>query len=300
MYKRILVPLDGSYLAEIALPYMEEIACYLNSDVTLIRVAESEDDTYDHMHRVYIDKMVEVTRQNLQKFHEKIGGEPINVNSVFLAGNVAEEIVDYAENQQSGLIIMATHGRSGIRRWLLGSVASKVVSATEQPVLLIRAKKKDAIPKGHKKRLIKKILVPLDGSKVSEAVIPYIMELASRLKAEVTFFHVIAPVYFFYSIPGEAVNRSYSPEDMINLMTRNETYLDTVGVEFKDKGIKTKSKVVVGVPADEIIRTADETRADVVAMSTHGYSGINRWTLGSTADKVLHAGNTPLLLVRPH
>ena len=73
MFKRILVPLDGSDLAEIALPYTEEIACYLNSDVTLIHVAESEDDAYNHMHRVYMDNTVEITRQNLQKFQKKRG-----------------------------------------------------------------------------------------------------------------------------------------------------------------------------------------------------------------------------------
>ena len=296
MYEKILVPLDCSDLAEIALPYAEELAGSMGSEITLIHVSESADGEYDPMHRAYIEKMVEITKHSIKKYFEKLSVKTIKVGSVFFAGHIAEQIVDYAEEQKIDLIVMATHGRSGIRRWILGSVAAKVVSASEQPMLLIRAN--DTSPKRRKKHIFKKALVPLDGSKESESIISYIGELASKLKAEVMLFHVIAPVQFFSGIPGEASNQTYGPDEIDKIVAKKKGYLDTLGAGLKDKGIKTSSRVVVGEPAKDIISKADEIHADVVAMSTHGHSGIDRWTLGSTADTVLHGGNTPIMLVR--
>jgi nucleotide-binding universal stress UspA family protein len=108
----------------------------------------------------------------------------------------------------------------------------------------------------------------------------------------------MSPTYFVYSIPGETVQMPFTPEDMDRFKEKAEHYLETVIAALKSRGINAKAEVSVGAAADEIIRFADEIQADIVAMSTHGRSGISRWAFGSTADKVLHAGNTPVLLVR--
>jgi nucleotide-binding universal stress UspA family protein len=295
MYEKILVPLDGSDLAEIALPYAEELAGALGCDITLIHVSESADEKYENMHQLYIEKIVEATIQGAEKFRKNKRAKKIKVSSVHLTGHVAEQIVDYADKENIGLIVMTTHGRSGIRRWILGNVAAKVVRATDRPIALIRAK--DTPPEARAER-INKILVPLDGSKASEVVIPHVSELASKLKAEVVLFQVVAPSYFVYAIPGEAVLQPHSPEDLQNMIENSKLYLDKVGAEFRDKGIETTSEVGIGGPAEEIIRIADEIQVDMVAMSTHGHSSISLWAFGSNADKVLHAGDTPVLLVR--
>ncbi len=295
MYEKILVPLDGSDLAEIALPYAEELAGALGCDITLIHVSESADEKYENMHQLYIEKIVEATIQDAEKFRKNKRAKKIKVSSVHLTGHVAEQIVDYADKENIGLIVMTTHGRSGIRRWILGNVAAKVVRATDRPIALIRAK--DTPPEARAER-INKILVPLDGSKASEVVIPHVSELASKLKAEVVLFQVVAPSYFVYAIPGEAVLQPHSPEDLQNMIENSKLYLDKVGAEFRDKGIETTSEVGIGGPAEEIIRIADEIQVDMVAMSTHGHSSISLWAFGSNADKVLHAGDTPVLLVR--
>jgi len=295
MYEKILVPLDGSDLAEIALPYAEELAGALGCDITLIHVSESADEKYENMHQLYIEKIVEATIQGAEKFRKNKRAKKIKVSSVHLTGHVAEQIVDYADKENIGLIVMTTHGRSGIRRWILGNVAAKVVRATDRPIALIRAK--DTPPEARTER-INKILVPLDGSKASEVVIPHVSELASKLKAEVVLFQVVAPSYFVYAIPGEAVLQPHSPEDLQNMIENSKLYLDKVGAEFRDKGIETTSEVGIGGPAEEIIRIADEIQVDMVAMSTHGHSSISLWAFGSNADKVLHAGDTPVLLVR--
>ena len=295
MYEKILVPLDGSDLAEIALPYAEELAGALGCEITLIHVSESADEKYENMHQLYIEKIVEATIQGAEKFRKNKRAKKIKVSSVHLTGHVAEQIVDYADKENNSLIVMTTHGRSGIRRWILGNVAAKVVRATDRPIALIRAK--DTPPEARAER-INKILVPLDGSKASEVVIPHVSELASKLKAEVVLFQVVAPSYFVYAIPGEAVLQPHSPEDLQNMIENSKLYLDKVGAEFRDKGIETTSEVGIGGPAEEIIRISDEIQVDMVAMSTHGHSSISLWAFGSNADKVLHAGDTPVLLVR--
>ncbi len=296
MYQRILVPLDGSELAEAALPYAEELAGRLGSEVVLIYVCESADEKHHRMHELYIQKMVEATKRGARRHLEKGQEKEAKVSSTLLVGNPAEQIVDYAEKEDVGLIIMVTHGRSGIRRWVLGSVAAKVARATTRPVALIRANGTSL--KARKKVTISRVLLPLDGSKESEAAIPHVEELASKLKAEVVLLHVMAPTYFVYSIPGETVEMSFKPEDIERFREKAEHYLETVVSAFQKRGVNARVEVTLGAAAEEIIRLADEISADVVAMSTHGRSGIGRWAFGSIADKVLHAANTPVLLVR--
>jgi nucleotide-binding universal stress UspA family protein len=275
MYERILVPLDGSQLAEIALPYAEELSGRLGSDVTLIYVSESIDDPHRHMHQIYMQKMAESAKQDAEAYARKLGKElTIQVRSVNLAGNPAEEIVKYADSENTGLIVMSTHGQSGIRQWTIGSVANKVVRATKQPVALVRAEvPRPDVPR---KYMLRKALLPLDGSKESEAALPYVAELASRLGMSVTLLQVLA-------IGDKALA---------------EDYLEKIGAQLKQKGVTVESRVLFGEAATEIINLADEIHADVVAMSTHGRSGIGRWVLGSVAERVLYEGNTPLLLVR--
>jgi len=255
MYERILVPLDGSDLAETALPYSEELAGTLGSDIRIIHVSEAYDDKSDHMHQLYMGNMIEATKSGAKKYTETSGTKEENVDSVHLYGHAAEQIVDYADNEKNSLIVMATHGQSGIKRWLLGSVATKVVMAAKQPVMVVRAQ--EATRKANDKRKLRKVLVPLDGSKESEAIIPHIGELVFKLKAEVVLLQVIAPAHFGHSFPEEAAFTSPNPGQMEKIMTKYKSYLETVGAKLRDRGIKTEWGVVFGIPAESIISTAD-------------------------------------------
>jgi len=213
-----------------------------------------------------------------------------------LAGNPAERIVEYATEEDVGLIIMATHGRSGISRWALGSVANKVIRATDKPVALIRSK--GVRPDVRKKGILKKVLVPLDGSKESEAVIPHIEELASKLETEIFLLQVVPRIYQTIACDGyDAIIPTESDIESNRVLASN--YLEKVAAKLQRKNVTVKSKVEIGIVSEEIIRLAEEMSVDMVAMSTHGRSGIGRWVFGSIADRVLHYGNTPLLLVRP-
>jgi nucleotide-binding universal stress UspA family protein len=307
MYKRILVPLDTSKLAEIALPYAEELAAKLGSEVILIHVRTSADAPDNVDHRAYLSKIAATTEQDIKKSPALPPGEKVKVASAMIGSpglltHPAEEILDYAEKENISLIVMATHGRTGIRRWTLGDTANKVARASKCPVLLIRASA-DKPESVH----LDKILVPLDGSKQSEAVLPYIENLASKLKTKVSLLNVVEPLYHiypysepvgYYSAAG-IIRVPYNEEEIKPMKEVAEKYVQSVSEKLETEGIKTSYEVKVGSTGEEIIKAEEEIHPDIVAMSTHGNSGFGRWEHGSVADKVLHHGNTPLLLVRP-
>ena len=301
MFERILVPLDGSELAEVALPYAGELATRLGSRITLLYVSEPPDDRY-HMHFFYMRRMAENVGKGAERRVGKIAKKGIRASWKILTGYPAEQIVKYADEEKISLIVISTHGRTGINRWAIGSVAYKVVKAASQPVLLIKAR--GARSDMREKDTLDRVLVPLDGSRKSEAVIPYVEELASKLKMEVTFLHAMPPDYGFTS-----------EEQFRRLRTSrasSKDYIETMAVRFKARGIATKAifKEAWLQPtavAGEITKLANEIQADIVAMSVQGHSEFMGLTpgeegvqiLGSVAEKMVHSGNIPLLLVRP-
>ncbi len=295
MYEKILVPLDGSELSEVTLPYAEELAGRLGSDVTLLYVSDSVDDQYRHMRELYLDKVAEATRQGAARYLEPSEKKKVKVNSTTLIGNPAEEIVRYADKKGVGLIIMSTHGRSGIGRWALGSVADKVVRSASQPVALIRAKgaRRDIRKKG----ILNRVLIPLDGSKEGETAIPCIGALVATLKTEVVLLQVLATGYQTMAAEGyEYV--VYTKQQIESDRAYAKAYLDRVAARLKRPGVTVKSEVKFGNAADEIVSFAGNIQADMIAMATHGRSGLGRWVLGSVTERVVRAGNTPVLLVR--
>jgi nucleotide-binding universal stress UspA family protein len=302
MYEKILVPLDGSELAEVALPYAEEMAGKLGSAIILLYVSVYPEYPDPNMSRLYLERVVETIKKGAKKWAKKPAGRAAVVKPVILQGNPAEQIVEYADKEGIGLIVIATHGQSGIKRWALGSVADRVVRATTKPVALIRAKgaRADVRETG----VLNRALVPLDGSKEGEAVIPYIEELASRLKVKVILLQVLATGYQTANVQGYYDYITFSEKQMESARAYAGDYLNKVGDRLKQKGITVDIEIRTTIDiksvndAEEIINYADKTRVDLVAMSTHGRSGFGRFVFGSVADRVLHEGNTPLLLVR--
>jgi nucleotide-binding universal stress UspA family protein len=304
MYEKILVPLDGSEPAEVALPYAEELAGRLGSDVTLLSVLISNslpgDWPYQHLHRIYLEKMADDVKKGVEKKLGEPAAQKIKVKTVTLVGDPAEEIVDYTDKEKIDLIVMSTHGLTGIKRWSIGSVAYNVVKAATPPVLLIRAK---GVRSDMRERdILDKILVPLDGFEKSEAVIPYVVELASRLKLEVTLLQTLTPDY--------GITSEIQLKNLESIRESSVNYVQSMAAYFEQKGIATKAVFrelklePAGVTA-EIIKLADEIQADLVAMSSQGRPEVGEisgeWiaNLGSVAEKIVHSGNTPLLLVKP-
>jgi len=286
MWKKILVPLDGSDLAELALPYAEELATAFKSEVILLHVSDPSESQYQHMHELYVEEVSDRMKARTKK-----------VSPVVVSGKPADEIISYAERNKADLIVMTSHGRSGIMSWATGSIASKLLQAAAVPLLLVRAVK----PKRKVQRpvLLNRILLPLDGSEAGEAAVGYVGELMSRLESEVTLFGVISSGQHIRSVGGLDYI-SYPPEQMEMFKKEAQEYLD--GVYRRLKRRKGTVKVTINVGAgdvgQEILKFAEEKRFSLVAISSHGHSGIEKWVFGSIANKVVLNSKAPVLVVK--
>jgi len=289
MYQTILVPLDGSNSAEITLPYAAQLAAKLGVEITVVSVSESTATDVDHLYRSYLERIKEQIRSQLKDYGAK---EEAKAFGKILLGKPADEILRYAGESNAGLILMASRGSSGRGPWLLGNIAAKILRATDKPVMLVRSPASEATIQ--EKGLIKRILVPLDGSKIGEAALPLTGTLAQALGAEITLFQVLE---LFPA--GEDSAYRPKPRDDESRKASALAYLNSVAKPLKDRGLKTSTVAVVGFPADQIVDFAKANAIDLIAMSTHGRSGIGRWVFGSVTDKVLHAGDTVVLVVRP-
>jgi nucleotide-binding universal stress UspA family protein len=149
--------------------------------------------------------------------------------------------------------------------------------------------------------MYERILVPLDGSDVGEAALPYVRELATspapNMKVEIILLQVIPTLTHYVASNQLATSIPYTDKEVEQIKDKAKGYLDEVAQRLKSKGVTVKTKVSTGHAAEEIIKAAEETKAGLVAMSTHGRSGISRWVLGSVTDKVLREGKVPILTV---
>ena len=296
MYKKILVPLDGSKTAEKVLPYVLTLARRLKLPVELLGVVDIA-ELAAHLSPArarYMDAMVESELKSSKEYLARIA-KTFNVTAVACAvkkGRADEVIIVQAAADIGTLIMMATHGRSGLNRWLLGSVAEKILRATANPLLLVRAGD-EAEPGGDAS--IKSVIVPLDGSELAEAVLPTVFELAQALNLEITLlrgFDLPATAYY-----GE----DYLPDHeelKARIGEEAKSYLDGKVAALKAKGLeRVFSALVEGSAADEIIKYARQRPGALVAMCTHGRSGVRRWVLGSVTEKVVRHSGDPVLVI---
>ena len=292
MYETILVTLDGSSAAEIVFPYVEDIAAKLGSQIALVSVSESGSTDLGLLHRYYLERTTEMVLAQLQGR----GADDISkVYSKALLGAPAKEILQYAEEADASLIVMASRGSSGGGPWFLGSVAAKVLRASAKPVLLIRAPVNATA--AAQRTILKRILLPLDGSPIGESAMPYAEPLAQALGAELVLYQAVEPVATWAGYgAGAGLN---IPQDFFEGRTAS-AHADLEGVQrrLSDRGLITTIQVQDGRPADLIIDYAQSKAIDMIAMSTHGRSGVGRWVFGSVTDKVLHSGDTAVLVVR--
>ena len=200
-------------------------------------------------------------------------------------------VIERAATDKDTLIVMATHGRSGIQRWVLGSVADKVLHGSTNHLFLIRAN--DQAKAGGEAPL-KKVIVPLDGSPLAETVLPYVVDLAKKMRLEVVLVRA-------YALPTSTADeyQTYTDELIGLIEAEARDYLAEKIKEAKAKGLENVSSVVnVGYGAEEIITLARNTPDNFIAMSTHGRSGVKRFVLGSVTDRVVRHSGDPVLIIR--
>lgn len=297
MYKKILVPLDGSTTAEAVLPYVEALAGGFKTMVELLSVIDIgamtthlAPDRVRHLDSIvaYEEKRCAAYLEDVAKLFSHSGAE-----CRIVRGTPAEIILQSTLDDHDTLIAMATHGRSGAKRWLLGSVAEKVLRGTTNPLFLVRA----AAAKTSPQRIVNSIVVPLDGSPLAEQTLPTVCRWARALDVEVTLVRA-----FEFPTAAYVSSEAYLPDyDEFREEARREAaaYLKAKEQFLISEGVRTVSILTLeGTAADEIISYAQTAPGAVIAMSTHGRSGVQRWMLGSVTEKVVRHADDPVLVVR--
>jgi nucleotide-binding universal stress UspA family protein len=303
MYRKILVPMDGSDIAECVLPHIEKLATGSKpAEVTFLYVVQPLDTPMTDLEfRARIESEGKSAAERyLKGLIEKLDYKE-NAKGDVILGKPADSIIDYASQNGMKLIIMATHGLSGISRWVRGSVADKVLHEAKIPVWLIRANAPQKRTYKRKKKIT--MLVPLDGSELAEEALPSVRSLAGQFNAtevEITLVRVcelFLPPYH-YPPSGSVSWEEYIAHEKKRCEEICKEYLSGVAETLGKDGFNVVVKVLDGNPAEAIMEYDNTKNFDLIVMSTHGRTGISRWAMGSIADKVVKGANSPVFLVR--
>ena len=266
MLKKILLTLDGSENAEKALPWVKQFAVCEKALVVLIRVTAAREER-------------EEAREYLLRMERELNFAGIATKVLIRRGTPAREIVDAAVDQGCDLIVMTTRGGSRVKRWMMGGVTEQVMRMSPVPVLPVWSHL--ARPRqGHVRRLI----VPLDGSKRAESILWWAIRLAQILHAQLVFLHVYPN--------GTEHPRGWNGQ-VYQALSRRMT---RIAESLCKQGIPAKFRLQRGDAAERILNYADQN--DLILTTTHGYGGMKRWILGSVAEKLVHAASVPVLVYK--
>jgi nucleotide-binding universal stress UspA family protein len=216
-------------------------------------------------------------------------------HAVVESGNVPEKILAQTKEYNCDLMAMSTHGRSGLGRGLLGSVTDAVIRSSDIPVLAVGPR---VFGQHQEEELsLKRVIVPLDGSPLAEEVLPWVRELAGRLFLEVRLIRVVTiPTWPYSGDDGPPLDTTAIEEE---LESEAAQYLETIGHRLQKNGVKTECTVLRGTPEAKIIEFSQGVEESMMALSTHGRSGLGRVLIGSVADKVIRSLEVPVMVVRP-
>ncbi len=271
MLHEILVPLDGSVLADRVLLHLRRVLVRKGSHVVLLRVLD--DPARSGHERSFADAHLQDQRRRL----EDLGAR---VDTAIAEGDAAGEILRLAAERSPSLVAMSTHGRSGFDRWIWGSVAERLLREAQRPLFLLNPR---ALPEElHAvEGRFRRILAPLDGSEIAASVLPLVTALARLYDSEVILFHA-AP---------HAEATTPADEEAIASLNRHRREMEAAGVRARVE-MRTES------PAIAILDAAESEEVELVAMTAHGRTGSERWAFGSVAEKVLRHSPCPILVKR--
>jgi nucleotide-binding universal stress UspA family protein len=273
MLERILIPLDGSRSAESALTQVRRLLPRQKADVTLLRVVNPSPAEF----HLGLPGSTE-EKAYLERIAAGLSSEGIRVGVRVRAGTPAGCILDTAREERATLIVLSTHARTGLARWVLGSVAEQLIQDSPIPLLVFRAPAAKTESPDHPGPF-RRILLPSDGSLASLDILPQVCEIARPVDARVTLL---------------SVKESGEPEGR---WPQEEASLKAAEKHLKEACIVTRYLERRGEPVEEILREAVDDQADLIAMATHGRSGPSRWILGSVTSEVLRRAPLPLMIL---
>jgi nucleotide-binding universal stress UspA family protein len=274
MLKRILLALDGSENAERALWWVIQYAGREKAQVLLFRAVDTS-----ILEPEFISSNLKDAFNYLQRMETEVNQAGIPAKVLVRQGKPAETIVKVAMEERCDLILMSTRGGSRVKRWAIGGVTEQVMRLSPVPVLPIQSRTRPA-----KNDRVRRILVPVDGSKLAEAVLEWATGFARLLKARLVFLHVYPQ--------GPAGRRRRAEETFEALRTRMTRLCQLLGRE----GVKAKFIVRTGDAADRILGYSDMN--DIILTTTHGAGGFKRWIFGSVAEKLIHESRVPVLVYK--
>jgi nucleotide-binding universal stress UspA family protein len=292
MLNRFLVPLDGFEVAEQILPLTSLLATRLGEAVELVRVVPDVPLDGAGTDEEAIAEFLRTSQHEAEHYLEGIRAllesQGVRVSGVTVrVAPVAQTILDVAKEQDSGLILIATHGRVGPERWFVGSVADRVLRNATVPVLAFRPKDEAAAAPV----AIEAVLVPLDGSDEATAALPYAEYLAAKLNATITLVRTVNLMAL--GMQG----RSVPPHLLDILQDEAEQYLQRTAQAVQGRGSNADGRFSFLHPADEIASLIREHPQSLVVMTSHGRSGIARTLFGSVADRIIRTAECPVLVI---
>lgn len=302
MFRSILVPLDGTRFSEAVLPVAMRLARSAKAHMhfllahhpsaALVGMGEvvAPNPALDHA-------MQEQEQTYLAEIVTRVGeAGDASISTSRVEGPAGDAICEEASRIGADLIVMATHGRSALGRLWLGSVSNQVIRHSAVPVLLIHPNR---VEKALERQSGAGILVALDLSPFSEAVLEPVVQLACLLQAHITLLHVVEPNYHTVDT---ATPYPLEQDATVTEVRRSDAQrrLDDVTNRLRARGLSAAARVIIAPnAAAAVLQTLENQKYDVVAMTTHGIGGMRRLFLGSVADKVVRSAGKPVLILRP-
>ncbi len=305
MYSTLVVPLDGSPVAEQALPVAVSIARrhgaslhLVYAHTTLVQPLQVQgaplyDTRFDH------DRIRELDAY-LARVAERLGGDLTVTHSVVSGGSAAEAIAEEAGKRGADLVVITTHGRSGFSRVWMGSVATELLRSSPVPVLVARDSEDAATAPRFPEGGPSHILVPIEGSEISEAAVDAALRMGGEAGGvRYTLLQVV--ITADTRLPYDQTFWTPAEQEFLDgQQAVAREYVNGVVERLRGRGVEAEGVVTIEADAARaIIRTAEERGAELVAMSTHARAGVARLMLGSVTDKVIRGAHCPVLVVRP-
>ena len=303
----VIVPLDGSSLAEQALPLGVSIARQTGRPLTVLQVVPIPTSAApgETGGVLTVEEMLDLLRSRAKVYladvEKKIKEANVGVSVeglIVTARTPAEGVAAAADEHHSSFVVMATHGYTGLSRWALGSVTDRVLHLTKHPLIVVRPQEQEELVALSEEALpsLKRIVVPLDGSPLAEHVLPFVADLARAYDAELLLYRVLTMPF-----TGLGVDTGFVLAEQYWNVAREEaeTYLKGVAGSLRQQGLTVSYNVGIEPVADAILAFADQVGADLIAMTTHAREGLTRLIMGSVTDRVVRAGRVPVLVTRP-
>lgn len=299
MFRNILVPLDGSPLADRILPHVSAIAHSNGLLITLLRVLETDDVESTPVDPLAWHFAKAEAQAHLAEAARQLAQLGLKSNTVLLEGGAAQHIVEYAHRNGVDLLVLSSHGKGGLSDWKVSGIALKVIHLAGTSIMLVRSSDKSAEERrGVVGEIVKyhHILAPLDGSQRAESALPQASALAERHAAELLVVHVVARPEMIQRVP-------LSPEDEVlaeRVVARNTMEADNYFVQLQSRlPPKTQTRVLI----DDSVTWAlhclvEQEQVDLVVLSAHGHSGQSEWPYGALVNSFITYGATSLLILQ--